>query len=75
MPYTKIIGKSPIYRLGYKTISYDHSLATFLKTVDVPHWAPGITYMDAYDAYIEEAKAWTPFEKWKRSACKMVYTS
>ena len=75
MPYTKTIGNSPVYRLGYKTIMYDEALRQFLKKVNVPHWAPGITYMDAYDAYIENAQRWTPFERWKRTAFKTVYTS
>ena len=75
MPYVKRIGKSPVYRLGYKTICYDHALSNFLRRVDVPHWAPGITYMDAYDAYIEKANGWTPLMRWKRTAFKTVYTS
>ena len=74
MPYTKTIGKSPVYRLGYKTIMLDYELSKFLKSVDVPHWAPGITYMDSYDAYIEEARGWSPLQRWKQSAFKTVYT-
>lgn len=75
MPYTKTLGKTPIYRLGYKTIPFDYKLSNFLKRVNVPHWAPGITYMDAYDAYIEKAQRWTPLERWKRTAFQTVYTS
>lgn len=75
MPFTKTIGKSPVYNLGFKTIDYDHALSNFLKQVDVPHWAPEMTYMDAYDAYIERAKRWTPLQRWKRAAFKTVYTS
>ncbi len=75
MPYTKTIGTSPVYRLGYKTIMFDQKLSNFLKKTGVPHWAPGITFMDSYDAYIEDAKRWTPLNRWKRTAFKMVYTS
>lgn len=75
MPYTKIIGHTPKYRLGYKSIDFDFKLSHFLTRVNVPHWAPGITYRDSYDAYIENAIRWTPLQRWKRSAFKMVYTS
>lgn len=69
------MGKSPVYRLGYKTIPYDIPLSRFLNQVGVPHWAPGITYMDLYDAYIMKAQSFTSFQKWQRTAFKSVYIS
>ena len=70
MPYTKEVGKSPVYNLGFKTIDFDIGLHRFLTQVKVPLWAPGITYKDSFDAYIQNARRWTPFQR-----LKMVYLS
>ena len=74
MPYSKKIGQSPKYHLGYKTIDYDQNLANFLKCMDVPFWAPGITYQDSFDGYVERAKRWSQTKRWTRCAFKTVYS-
>lgn len=73
MPYVKEVGQSPRYRLGYISRDFDLQLSHFLTRVNVPHWAPGITYQDSFDAYVERAAAWAPLERWKRSTFQMVY--
>ena len=64
MPYTKEIGKSPVYVFGLRRITYDEALYKTLGKLNVPVSIDGrqIVYEDSFDAYVQEVNRWGEYE-------------
>lgn len=69
MPYTKEVGKTPVYQYGEARTLMDIKLSRYLKLVKVPHRVepPFIVYEDSFDAFVRGARHWGSFRRWLES--------